>query len=98
AAAAWFGGALHHLQRGYAIIIDYGYESPELFSGHRLGGTLRAYREHTVTDDPFLAPGDTDLTVHVDFSALRTAGEAAGATFAGLTTQGAFLSSLGLGE
>ena len=62
AAAAWFGGAIDRLERGYAIVIDYGYLAPTLFSGHRLGGTLRAYRDHTVSDDPFTDPGDTDLT------------------------------------
>jgi SAM-dependent MidA family methyltransferase len=51
-----------------------------------------------VTDDPFSRVGRQDLTAHVDFSALIRAGEAAGMTHAGLTTQGAFLASLGLGD
>jgi SAM-dependent MidA family methyltransferase len=98
AAPGWFGHAVDHLTSGYAIVIDYGYEAAELYSGHRLEGTLRAYREHTVSDDPFAHPGETDLTVHVDFTALRRAGERAGADFLRLTTQGAFLSGLGLGN
>ncbi|HQY31246.1 MAG TPA: SAM-dependent methyltransferase, partial [Thermomicrobiales bacterium] len=97
-AATWFGEAIARLERGYAIVIDYGYPAPELYSGHRLGGTLRAYRDHAVSDDPFADPGNTDLTAHVDFSALRRSGEEQGAVLAGLTTQGAFLSSLNLGQ
>ncbi len=98
AAAAWFAAAGRGLGRGYLIAIDYGYEAAELYQGHRLAGTLRAYHQHTVSDDPFRHPGRQDLTAHVDFTALRRAGEAAGLTAAGFTTQGAFLSSLGLGD
>jgi SAM-dependent MidA family methyltransferase len=97
-AATWFEGACRHLERGYALVIDYGYEATELYLHHRLAGTLRAYSGHTATEDPFTDVGERDLTVHVDFTALRHAGEGAGLTFAGQTTQGAFLAGLGLGE
>jgi SAM-dependent MidA family methyltransferase len=98
AAEAWFAGVARGLDRGYALVIDYGYEAAELYRGHRLAGTLRAYSQHTVSDDLFRRPGEQDLTAHVDFTALRRAGAAAGLTFAGMTNQGAFLTSLGLGE
>jgi SAM-dependent MidA family methyltransferase len=98
AAAGWYASAGRGLARGYAIAIDYGYEASELYQGHRLGGTVRAHRRHTVTDDPFTHVGQQDLTAHVDFTVLRRAGEGVGMTFAGLTTQGAFLASLGMGD
>lgn len=98
AAVDWFAGVGRGLARGYAIVIDYGYPATELYSGHRLGGLLRGYAEHTVTDDPFVRIGNQDLTAHVDFTALEAAGKAVGLVPAGLTTQGAFLSSLGLGD
>lgn len=98
AAARWFATSARGLQRGYSITIDYGYTAPELYRSHRLQGTLRAYREHTVTDDPFAHAGEQDLTAHVDFSALRRAGEAAGLVFAGQTTQADFLASLEMGD
>ncbi len=98
AATAWFSDATSRLQRGYSIIIDYGYEATELYRDHRLTGTLRGYFGHTVTDDPFIRIGEQDLTIHVDFSALGRAGLANGLTHAGLTTQGAMLASLGLGD
>jgi SAM-dependent MidA family methyltransferase len=98
AAAAWFTSAARGLRRGYAIVIDYGYPAPELYRAHRLQGTVRAHREHTVTADPFRHVGEQDLTAHVDFSALRRAGEEAGLTFAGQTNQGAFLASLEMGD
>lgn len=98
AAAAWFTDAASRLARGYAIVIDYGYPATQLYQGHRLAGTVRAYRAHTVTDDPFAHIGEQDLTAHVDFSALRAAGEAVGLAFAGQTTQAAFLTSLDMGN
>jgi SAM-dependent MidA family methyltransferase len=98
AAREWFASVGRGLECGYAIVLDYGYAANELYRGHRLGGTVRGYFEHTVTDDPFLRVGEQDLTAHVDFTALQRAGESVGMMFAGLTTQGALLSSLGLGE
>jgi SAM-dependent MidA family methyltransferase len=98
AAAAWFAGAARGLRRGYALVIDYGYPAPELYAAHRLAGTVRAYRGHTASADPFTHVGEQDLTAHVDFSALRRAGEAEGLVFAGQTTQGAFLASLEMGD
>lgn len=98
AAAQWFAEAVSGLQRGYAIVIDYGYPAAELFASHRLEGTVRAYHGHTVTDDPLIRIGDQDLTAHVDFTALQRAGEGAGLVTAGITTQGALLTSLGMGE
>ncbi len=98
AAAGWFAGVARGIERGYALIIDYGYEAPVLFRDHRLAGTVRAYRAHAVTDDPFAAPGEEDLTAHVDFSLLREAGEREGLVLAGFTTQGEMLAGLGLGD
>ncbi len=98
AAREWFAAAARGLDRGYAIVIDYGYPASELYRAHRLAGTVRAYHRHTVSDDPFPHVGQQDLTAHVDFSALRQAGERAGLVFAGQTTQGAFLASLDMGD
>jgi SAM-dependent MidA family methyltransferase len=98
AASVWFAAAARGLGRGYALVIDYGYPARELYRAHRLRGTVRAYRGHTVSDDPFADVGEQDLTAHVDFSALRRAGERAGLVFAGQTTQAAFLASLDMGD
>ena len=86
------------LGRGYALIVDYGYPAAELYRDHRLEGTLRAYREHGVTDDPFSHVGTQDLTAHVDFSRLTDAAIRAGFTVLGLTTQADFLADVGLGD
>lgn len=94
----WIADVAEGIARGYALIIDYGYPVRELYRDHRLEGTLRAYREHGVTDDPFGHVGVQDLTAHVDFSRVIDAAERAGFTVAGLTTQADFLARAGLGD
>jgi SAM-dependent MidA family methyltransferase len=71
---------------GAALIIDYG-------DWRSLGDTLQALMDHT-TVDPLTAPGDADLTAHVDFEAI--ARNASPSQFTRLTTQGVFLERLGI--
>lgn len=71
---------------GVALIIDYG-------DWRSLGDTLQALQNHEPTD-PLLAPGEADLTAHVDFEALAQA--ASPARFTRLTPQGIFLERLGI--
>ncbi len=98
AAAGWMREVAARLSQGYALVIDYGYPAPELYSGHRLEGLLRVYEGHTVTDNPYRAPGEQDLTAHVDFTSLIDAGLGAGLELVGLTTQADFLAGAGLGD
>lgn len=74
---------------GAAVVIDYGH------SPSAAGDTLQAVRAHEFTD-PFEAPGEADITVHVDFEALSHAVRAGGAQAHGPVEQGAFLASLGI--
>jgi SAM-dependent MidA family methyltransferase len=83
------------LHRGFVIVIDYGYTRDEQLAGrHR--GTVTAFRHHTVSASPFEAPGEQDITAHVNFTALRAAGEAAGLEPLALLTQSQLL--MGIGE
>ncbi|HEY0625707.1 MAG TPA: SAM-dependent methyltransferase [Allosphingosinicella sp.] len=74
-------------QGGAALIVDYGH----VRSG--TGDTLQAVEKHGFAD-PWEQPGARDLTVHVDFEALRKA--AAGVALAGPTTQGEWLKEMGI--
>jgi NADH dehydrogenase [ubiquinone] 1 alpha subcomplex assembly factor 7 len=74
---------------GAALIVDYGNAQP----GH--GDTLQAVRAHKY-DDPLAAPGEADVTAHVDFAALARAATSAGAAVRPLMGQGEFLIRLGL--
>lgn len=94
----WVRDVASRLQRGYALIIDYGYPAAELYSEHRLESTLRIYSEHTVTDKPYEGVGERDMTAHVDFTRLTKIATEAGMDVAGLATQADFLANAGLGE
>jgi SAM-dependent MidA family methyltransferase len=94
-AQTWIKTVAAKLVRGFVLTIDYGDMANRLFTPDRPRGTLLAYRGHTATEDFFTAPGETDLTAHVNFSALVDAGKAAGLDFAGFTTQERFLLALG---
>ena len=83
---------------GRLLVIDYGHDATELYGPRRMAGSLLAYRSHRVADDPFGAVGRTDLTAHVDLTALGRAAAAAGLVPEGRTTQARFLVDLGLGE
>ena len=97
-AASWMRSVADNLAAGIAIVIDYGYDAATLYRDHRLEGTLRGYWQHTATDNPYIRVGEQDLTAHVDFSWLANAAEHAGMNVLGLTTQGDYLTRLGLGE
>jgi len=59
-------------------------------------GTIMCYRQHSASDNPYEAPGEQDITAHVNFTALRGAAEQAGLECLGLVTQAQFL--MGVGE
>lgn len=76
-------------QGGAMLAIDYGYEGPAL------GETLQAVHGHAHAN-PFEAPGERDLTAHVDFATLAAAAQAGGAMVTPLATQRDFLGLLGI--
>ena len=75
-------------QGGAALFIDYGHLAP------RSGSTLQAVRAHRMVD-PFAAPGEADLTAHVDFATLAAAARSAGCRVQ-MATQGAWLTVMGI--
>jgi SAM-dependent MidA family methyltransferase len=94
--------AEHHMERiarsigrGFMIAIDYGYTREELLAGrHR--GTIKAIRQHSVSANPYEAPGEQDITADVNFTALAAAAENHGMQTHKVVTQSQFL--LGIGE
>jgi SAM-dependent MidA family methyltransferase len=86
---------LSELSQGLFIAIDYGYTREEQLAGrHR--GTLKAIRQHSVSADPYEAPGEQDITADVNFTALAAVSEQHGIHRQKLITQSQFL--LGIGE
>jgi len=83
------------LQRGYFVLVDYGYEAVDLYHPMRRRGTLMAYHRHRVSEEFLARPGDQDLTAHVDWTAAEKAGVEAGLRRVGFTSQARFLLALG---
>ncbi|MEO5374557.1 MAG: SAM-dependent methyltransferase [Alphaproteobacteria bacterium] len=75
---------------GAALVIDYG---PARAAA---GDSLQAVRRHAF-HPPLEAPGEADLTAHVDFESLALAAAGAGARPDGPLAQGPWLERLGLG-
>jgi SAM-dependent MidA family methyltransferase len=94
-AAEWIRAVAEKLRRGFVLTIDFGDLAEHLYTPDRPRGTLMAYRGHTASEDFYSAPGETDLTAHVNFSALIDAGQDAGLELAGFATQERFLLALG---
>ena len=84
-------GVLHH---GKLLTLDYGLTAEEFFQPERSHGTLRAYHRHHVSQDLLANVGEQDLTAHVNFSALQSAGEAAGLKTEAFVTQAKFLTGI----
>lgn len=98
AARAWVAEIAERLECGAMLLIDYGVSAHELYHPQRNGGTVRCHYRHTVHDDAFWHPGLTDITSHVDFSAVAEAGFAAGLDVLGYASQANFLLNCGVGE
>ena len=97
-ACDWITEIARRLERGFVLTIDYGHDAADLFDAHHMAGTVLAYANHRANEDFYAAPGQQDLTAHVNFTALRLWGERSGVKPLGLVSQTAFLLALGQGN
>jgi SAM-dependent MidA family methyltransferase len=81
---------------GAAFFIDYGFPQAEYYHPQRHMGTLMCHRAHLADPEPLEAPGEKDITAHVDFSGIALAAQEAGLETLGYTSQGRFLINCGL--
>ena len=95
-AQAWIHALGVSLQRGLALVIDYGFPAREYYLPERSQGTLRCHYQHRAHNDPLILPGIQDVTCQVNFSALAEAGRTAGFDVLGYTSQESYLLALGL--
>jgi SAM-dependent MidA family methyltransferase len=97
-ARAWVAEWGRRLERGVLLLIDYGLPRHELYHPQRNRGTLRCHYRQRSHDNPFWWPGLSDITSHVDFTAIAEAGFDAGLDVLGYTSQAGFLIDCGIGE
>ena len=94
AALNWWQHAGEALERGKLLAIDYGLSAGQFFAAERCGGTLRAYHRHHVCADLLANAGEQDITAHVNFTAIRAAGESAGLKTEAFLTQAQLLTGI----
>ena len=97
-ACDWISEIGRRLERGYVLTIDYGHPASDLYDEHHMRGTLLAYQNHRANEEFYAAPGEQDLTAHVNFTALETWGRRSGLETVGFSSQTAFLLALGQGN
>jgi len=98
AARGWMRSLAGSLEHGAILIIDYGFPHHEYYHPQRSMGTLMCHTRHRAHGDPFLHPGEQDITAHVDFSALAAAARQSGLDVLGYSTQAQFLVNCGITE
>jgi len=96
AAEALVTTIVRRVASGALIVVDYGFPRREYYHPQRREGTLVGHYRHRVHADPFLWPGLSDLTAHVDFTAIAEAGERGGAEVTGFATQASLLVGCGI--
>jgi SAM-dependent MidA family methyltransferase len=82
-------------RRGFAMFVDYGYTRQEQQAGRHLD-TLLTYRRHQATSNPYEAPGEQDITTHVNFTALEAVAKQSHLDVLALLKQSQLL--VGIGE
>ena len=92
----WTKSAAESLRRGFVVLIDYGHDERELYGASHSAGTLTSYKQHSQLADFLQEPGDTDITAHVDLSAMTRTAEHAGLDVIARLDQTYFMLGLGI--
>ena len=98
AAEGWVRSVADILQQGVILLIDYGFPRHEFYHPERRAGTLMCHYRHHAHSDPLIRVGLQDITAHIDFSAIATAGAESGLDVLGYNSQALFLLGCGLDE
>jgi len=92
----WIKHAARSLKRGFLVIIDYGHDQEELYSGSHAAGTLTSFQKHAHPVDFLQQPGETDITAHVDLTAVTRGAQQGGLDVLARLDQTYFLLGLGI--
>jgi SAM-dependent MidA family methyltransferase len=84
----WIDNIAANLQRGFVLIIDYGFARDEFRE------VVQARAQHRHLDSVFEQIGDADITAHINWTDIAERGEAKGLRVAGFTDQHHFLTGI----
>ncbi len=97
-APLFFADLTSCLAEGWAFFFDYGYARKDYYHPTRNHGTLTCFSEHQSHDDPLQNPGQTDISVHVDFTYMAELASQLEWRVGGFFQQADFLMALGIAE
>jgi SAM-dependent MidA family methyltransferase len=69
-AGKWIRTLSPLFERGWFLLIDYGYDRADYYAPTRSEGTLTCYAHHRKWYDPLQSVGECDITAHVDFTTI----------------------------
>lgn len=94
--APWVTSLGLMLERGVALLVDYGLPRRQLYHPDRAAGTLQCHFRHRAHADPLHYVGLQDITAWVDFTRVAEAADAAELAVLGFVTQAGFLIGCGI--
>jgi SAM-dependent MidA family methyltransferase len=96
---AYYLDLCRFVTHGMIVTFDYGFPQDQLFRSRvRRFGTAASYRAQRVTRDLLASPGEQDITAHINFTDLVSAGERSGFRTLFFDRQAKFLLALGAAE
>jgi len=96
AARAFVATLATMLDRGAALIIDYGFPRHEYYHPQRHEGTLMCHYRQRAHGNPLVQVGLQDITSHLDFTTLAETAVAGGLELLGYVDQARFLINCGI--
>jgi SAM-dependent MidA family methyltransferase len=94
AALEWVESISRKLDRGFALVVDYGYARERFYAAERKNGTLQSYAQHRSLPSPLERIGHADITAHVDWTSVAERAEECGFKLGGFADQYHFITGL----
>jgi SAM-dependent MidA family methyltransferase len=90
----WIANLATKLERGYVLVVDYGFRGDEFYAPYRTNGTLQCRAQHRLFTSPFHEIGHADITAHIDWTSLAERAQKYGLSISGFTDQHHFITGI----
>jgi SAM-dependent MidA family methyltransferase len=94
AALDWIDSLASKLQKGFVVVIDYGFAREEFYAPNRTTQTLQVRAQHRRLRSPLDEIGRADITTHVDWTSLVERAQTRGLQLYGFTDQHHFITGI----
>ena len=94
AALDWIEAVGRRLNRGFVLVVDYGFPRAEFYAAERTNGTLQCRANHRMVSSPLSEIGHADITAHVDWTSIAERAVQHGLALIGFTDQHHFITGV----